>query len=74
MPGTPISGVSTGPATSESANVAPIVMPMTAIARVRTDVAREIGGERDHGGGDGARALHGASDDRPADRRAPTRR
>ena len=37
MPGTPMSGVSAGATTSESANVAPIVMPMAAIARDRTE-------------------------------------
>ena len=36
MPGTPMSGVSAGATTSDSANVAPIVMPIAAIARVRT--------------------------------------
>lgn len=36
MPGTPIHAVRTGPAISDSANVVPIVMPITAIARVRT--------------------------------------
>ena len=37
MPGTPMSGVSAGATTSESANVAPIVMPIAAIARERTE-------------------------------------
>ena len=37
MPGTPMIGVSAGAAISESANVAPIVIPMTAIARDRTE-------------------------------------
>ncbi len=36
MPGTPMTPVSAGPATSDNANVAPIVMPMAAMARVRT--------------------------------------
>ncbi len=36
IPGTPIQAFSTGPRISESANVAPIVMPIAAIARVRT--------------------------------------
>ena len=36
MPGTPMIGVSAGATTSESANVAPIVMPIAAIARERT--------------------------------------
>ena len=36
MPGTPISGASAGDTTSDSANVAPIVIPIAAIARVRT--------------------------------------
>ena len=37
MPGTPMSAVSAGDATSDSANVAPIVMPIAAIARERTE-------------------------------------
>ena len=37
MPGTPMTGVSAGAATSESAKVAPIVMPIAAIARERTE-------------------------------------
>ena len=36
MPGTPIHALSTGPAMSDAANVRAIVMPMMAIARVRT--------------------------------------
>ena len=36
IPGTPIHALSTGPATSEVPNVAAMVMPMIAIARVRT--------------------------------------
>ena len=36
MPGTPISGASAGATMSDNANVAPIVMPIAAIARVRT--------------------------------------
>ncbi len=36
-PGTPITAVSAGPAISDTANVAPMVMPMAAMARVRTE-------------------------------------
>jgi hypothetical protein len=36
IPGTPIQAFSTGPATSDAANVTAMVMPMIAIARVRT--------------------------------------
>ena len=36
MPGTPIQAFSTGPATIDAANVKAIVMPIAAIARVRT--------------------------------------
>ena len=38
MPGTPTSGSSTGAATSETMNEPPMLMPITAIARVRTSV------------------------------------
>jgi hypothetical protein len=37
MPGTPMTGVSAGAAISESAKVAPIVIPIAAIARDRTE-------------------------------------
>ena len=36
-------------------------------------VARQVGGEGEHRGGDGARALDDAADDGPADRRRPRR-
>ncbi len=36
MPGTPIDPLRSGPATIDAANVAPMVMPIAAMARVRT--------------------------------------
>ena len=71
MPGTPMSGVSAGAATSDSANVAPIVMPMAAIARERTESRVRSAASAMHRGGDRAGALDDAADDRPADRRRP---
>ena len=71
MPGTPIARCSSGPATSDTANVAPIVMPIDRHRARAHVVAREVGGQRDHRRGNGARALQRAADDRPSRCLAP---
>ena len=69
-PATPIAAASRGPATSESTNEAPMLMPMTNIARVRDSRPREVREKGRHRAGDRAEPLHDA---RGNERRGGTR-
>jgi hypothetical protein len=60
---------SSGAATSDSANISPMLPPTSAMALVRTS-SRVVGQQRGDGGRDGAGALQRAAGDQPV-RRAP---
>ena len=71
MPGTPMNGVSAGATTSESAKVAPIVMPIAAIARERTESRVRSAASASTAAEMAPAPWMMRPDDRPADRRRP---
>ena len=71
MPGTPMSGVSAGATTSESAKVAPIVMPIAAIARERTESRVRSAASASTAAEMAPAPWMMRPGDRPADRRRP---
>ena len=61
IPGTPSQRSTTGPSISAAMNIAPMQMPITAMALVRCSEPGEIRGQRQYRRGDGACALEGAA-------------